>query len=102
MAPALDIEIIRGPVLDCVVSLVTDPIPNIRFNVAKALEVLATVVAGAPGGQELVTSAIAPALQRLREDSDADVRFFAEKALQTAEAIAAGQLAGTNDTPMQT
>jgi hypothetical protein len=43
--------------------------------VAKALEVLASVLQNDAAGQEVVQQEIIPALQRLQEDSDADVRY---------------------------
>ena len=97
MAPALNAEVIRaptGPVLsegaqqpsisETIVHLAEDPIPNIRFNVAKALEVLATVVGTQPGGQEVVKDTLVPAIRKLKDDSDADVRYFAGKALEVS------------------
>lgn len=62
--------------------LASDPIPNIRFNVAKALEVLTTVLAQQEGGIELVKENIIPSLEKLKDDGDADVRYFAGKALE--------------------
>ncbi|KAI5475357.1 hypothetical protein MNV49_001588 [Pseudohyphozyma bogoriensis] len=91
MAPALDVDVVRSSVLQVVNNLVSDRIPNIRFNVAKAFEVLATGVAGQPGGKELVAEGILPGLEKLRADTDADVRFFAEKATATAQAVANGE-----------
>ena len=41
MASALNAEVIRSSVLETVNNLVSDTVPNIRFNVAKCLEVLA-------------------------------------------------------------
>lgn len=99
MAPALDVDVIRSSVLATVVALVSDRIPNIRFNVAKALELLSTALAGQPGGKELVQEGILPSLEKLRADPDADVRFFAEKATLTAQAVVNGeQPAGTEVT----
>jgi serine/threonine-protein phosphatase 2A regulatory subunit A len=66
------------------VGLVNDPIPNIRFNVAKSLEVLATTLNATPEGQKLSQTQIIPAVETLRNDSDADVRYFANKALEKA------------------
>lgn len=86
MAPALDVPVVKSSVLDFVLTLVHDRIPNIRFNVAKALEVLATTLAQQPGGKELVSEGIMPALATLRDDKDADVRFFATKATEAAQA----------------
>lgn len=91
MAPALDVDSIRTSVLPVITDLVSDRIPNIRFNVAKALEVLATSLGSQAGGNELVTEGVLPGLEKLRGDSDADVRFFAEKGLATAQAVASGE-----------
>ena len=91
MAPALDTDVIRTSVIPTVTTLVSDRIPNIRFNVAKALEVLASSLAGQAGGKELVAEGILPNLEKLRQDSDADVRFFAEKGAATAQAVASGE-----------
>lgn len=95
MAPALSAEVIRAPtapstpngpqqpsIIESVVTLSKDPIPNIRFNVAKALEVLATVLSEQEGGKEVVQESILPALNTLKDDSDPDVRYFAGKAVE--------------------
>lgn len=76
--------------------LVTDDIPNIRFNVAKSYAVLISTLkrlpengtladveksgntlSPSPKGQELIESRILPKLQILEQDDDVDVRFFA-------------------------
>lgn len=75
MASSLNVEIIRDTVLDAALRLAGDPIPNIRFNVAKCLETLAGVTATSPEGQEITQLKIMPALKKLQEDSDADVRY---------------------------
>ncbi|WVQ82727.1 hypothetical protein IAT38_004859 [Cryptococcus sp. DSM 104549] len=82
MAPSLNTPIIRDTVLDSALNLANDAIPNIRFNVAKCLETLAAVLAGSAEGGEIVTRRIVPALKKLQEDSDADVRYFATKAYE--------------------
>lgn len=94
MAPALDIDALRSLVIAAVVQLASDPIPNIRFNVAKALEVLSTVLSAQSGGRELVQQTILPPLVRLKDDTDADVRFFATKALEIAEPVSQGTYTG--------
>jgi len=69
--------------LQTILHLVDDPIPNIRFNVAKSLEVLATaLLADGPAGQAVTQRSIVPAVEALKEDTDADVRFFANRALE--------------------
>ncbi|WRT64344.1 uncharacterized protein IL334_001276 [Kwoniella shivajii] len=80
MAPSLNVQIIRDTVLQSALNLASDPIPNIRFNVAKCLETLAAVLASNPEGQEIISRKVIPALKKLQDDSDADVRFFATKA----------------------
>lgn len=82
IAPSLSAQVIEGPVLSTILSLVQDPIPNIRFNVAKSLEVLATVLATeGPRGHDITQKRIVPAVEALKGDPDADVRFFANRAL---------------------
>lgn len=81
MASALNAEVIRSSVLGTVNRLGEDSVPNIRFNVAKCLDVLAARLYDEPGGPQLVSEGILPSLQRLQSDSDADVRFFANKGL---------------------
>jgi len=74
MASSLDVQIIRDTVLDAALALANDPIPNIRFNVAKCLETLGMTLAASPEGQDLLHHTVLPALQKLQDDSDADVR----------------------------
>ena len=69
--------------------LAGDPIPNIRFNVAKGLEIIATSFGDTPEGVQLVQQKVAPVLEALKNDQDADVRFFALRALQKAHALEA-------------
>lgn len=64
-----------------VIQLVDDPIPNVRFNVAKSLEVLAPILNQDPTTAELVSTKVAEVLKKLSQDTDVDVRWFAEKAL---------------------
>ena len=77
--------------------LVSDPIPNIRFNVAKSYAVLISTLRRLPDqgtlqqieqntsssaqpssrGQELVNGQIMSNLEKLQQDEDVDVRYFA-------------------------
>lgn len=90
IAPTLNLDIIRGEILDTLLQLANDSIPNIRFNVAKALEVLASTYGATPEGQQLAQSKIVPVLEAQKNDQDADVRFFASRALQKAHAVEVG------------
>jgi len=98
MAPALDVDSIRTSVLPTIISLSADRIPNIRFNVAKAFEVLSTSLGAQSGGSQLVQSELIAAVEKLRQDSDADVRFFAEKAAQTAQQVVGGESSSASAT----
>ncbi|CEG78577.1 hypothetical protein RMATCC62417_13160 [Rhizopus microsporus] len=85
MAVSLTPEIIKDNVLPTVVELVNDPIPNVRFNVAKSLEVLAPILKQNPQTAEAVSTKINDILQQLSQDSDVDVKWFAEKAILTVQ-----------------
>ena len=87
MAPSLDSETIIHDLLGALLNMVHDQIPNIRFNVAKAFEVLTRELQSSPEGIFVVQEKITPALQALAEDRDADVRFYASRALQTAQKL---------------
>ncbi|TBU35240.1 ARM repeat-containing protein [Dichomitus squalens] len=89
IAPSLTLDVVRENVLDMLLQLAGDPIPNIRFNVAKALESIATSFGDSPEGRELVQTKIAPVLDARKNDQDADVRFFASRALAKAQALEA-------------
>lgn len=82
MAPSLNLEVVNESIMPTMLTLLNDPIPNIRFNVAKALEVVGTTYGHSPEGQALVRERILPGLQALQNDGDADVRYFANHALQ--------------------
>jgi serine/threonine-protein phosphatase 2A regulatory subunit A len=87
MAPSLNTSVIADSVLETVLPMVQDPIPNIRFNVAKSFAVLSKVLSESAEGRAVIKRKIVPSLEKLKEDQDADVRFFAHKAYE-AEAIA--------------
>lgn len=90
MAPSLTLDVIQDPILQPLLDLASDPIPNIRFNVAKSLEVLAVTFGNSPEGQIIVKDKIVPSLQTLKNDSDADVRYFASRALAKTIATVPG------------
>lgn len=87
----LTIDIVNAEVIETLLALGRDPIPNIRFNVAKSLEVLATTFGNSPEGKQMIHQKIVPVLEAQKTDPDADVRFFATKALQTVRTIDAGE-----------
>ena len=54
-----------------------DKVPNVRFNVAKALQQLMPLL-----DASVVQQRVKPCLLKLVEDKDKDVRYFAEQGLQ--------------------
>lgn len=111
LAEAVNIATIQELFLPMIAQLVEDPIPNIRFNVAKSYGELITVLrqlpadgalsslkpdanGGPPAGPtplalELITKEILPKLEKLRQDEDVDVRYFAEIAGQKGQDLMA-------------
>jgi serine/threonine-protein phosphatase 2A regulatory subunit A len=119
LAPALSLSVLARSVLPILHSLVTDQIPNIRFNVAKSYAVLidifkrlpenpanATIVSlekekenganvefsGSAKGEQVVREEIMPMLEKLMEDEDVDVRFFATTAAKAWTDDSAGAM----------
>ncbi|CDZ97098.1 Protein phosphatase 2A regulatory subunit A and related proteins [Phaffia rhodozyma] len=87
ITPSLNFQTIRDSVLDAALGLVNDAIPNIRFNVARALETVAVTLQSDAEGQELAARRIVPALEKLAADSDPDVRYFASRALEKTTGV---------------
>jgi serine/threonine-protein phosphatase 2A regulatory subunit A len=60
----------------CLIALGQDPVPNIKFNVAKTIDSLSDKLSAEnkERSQELLTE--------LSSDADVDVKFFAQKALE--------------------
>ena len=88
-----------------------DPIPNIRFNVAKSYAVLIDTLRRLPAegtitemeksgstappsakGQDLISSQILPNLEKLQGDDDVDVRYFATTAAGGSSVAAAERM----------
>lgn len=79
MSQAVPPEALKEQLLPALVTLGKDPIPNIRFNVAKSLETLAPILK--PKQISTINDQVKPLLSKLKDDKDIDVRFFSEKAL---------------------
>ena len=97
-------DIVKDSILPIMEQLVSDPIPNIRFNAAKSYAVLIDVLRRLPSegtiadlekggsklqpsskGQELIHHKIMPNLEKLQQDEDVDVRYFATTAAGGSE-----------------
>ena len=81
----MSLDIVSSDVIEPLLQLAKDPIPNIRFNVAKGLEAIAVAYVPAPEGKTFVQQRIIPVLEQMRGDPDADVRYFASRAFQRAQ-----------------
>ena len=102
LAPAINLAVIEKSILPMMDKLVSDDIPNIRFNVAKSYAVLIDILKRLPAegtildleksgqtappssaGQHLIQQHILPNLEKLQQDEDVDVRYFATTAAQS-------------------
>ena len=61
--------------LPTVLAMASDPVANVRFNVAKSLTSISAKL-----NEKCMSSQVKPALTRLNEDSDFDVRYYASEA----------------------
>ncbi|KAK9686470.1 protein phosphatase 2A structural subunit [Basidiobolus ranarum] len=84
MASAVTPQMIKESILPTIVGLISDPVPNIRFSVAKSLETLFPLLKASPETTTIADDEVKPALLQLSEDSDVDVKFFAERALMAS------------------
>lgn len=103
LAPALSLPVIADSILPILSGLVTDQIPNIRFNVAKSYAIVIDVLKRLPDSDEtlqslekegktvptsargdaLIRENILPNLEKLSSDDDVDVRYFATVAAKS-------------------
>jgi len=74
-------DVISVKLLPLALDLTNDGVPNIRFNACKTLQSLIPSLDAA-----LVESKVKPILNKLLEDKDRDVRYFAALALQCCNA----------------
>jgi len=70
-------EVIQNSMLPLVIRMADDPVPNIRFNVAKTLYTLIKYL-----DTTVVQNKVRPCLQNLEKDKDRDVQFYAGRALR--------------------
>ncbi len=76
-APAMSHSMVLEVLLPIVLAMASDPVPNIRFTVAKTLAHLVATPTASIKNDTLVQAEIAPVLAKLAADSDRDVRKFA-------------------------
>jgi serine/threonine-protein phosphatase 2A regulatory subunit A len=85
MALEMDAQIAQVELIPLLLEMATDPVPNIRFNVAKSLSTLGPVIWTGPFASTVYDQQVHPILTVLQDDSDRDVRFYANKAAHTLE-----------------
>jgi serine/threonine-protein phosphatase 2A regulatory subunit A len=74
LVPLLTQTYVEKTVVPFFLNQITDKVPNIRFNVAKGLKVIAPYVKNAS-----LQSAITKALTQLTSDPDLEVKYFSSK-----------------------
>lgn len=80
MAIKMDPAVAQIEILPLLLEMATDPVPNVRFNVAQALGEMGTICSASTYEQQ-----IHPVLSLLQDDMDRDVRFYADKSALTLE-----------------
>jgi serine/threonine-protein phosphatase 2A regulatory subunit A len=80
MATVMEPELSRTEILPLILFMATDNVANIRFNVAKGLKVMAPIC-----GPSVTDSQIRPILAVLSDDTDIDVRYFADQTIESLD-----------------
>jgi serine/threonine-protein phosphatase 2A regulatory subunit A len=84
LAEVCELQLIEEQMLPIVFQMANDPVANVRFNVCKSL----TTICGIVKSNNAKSTASAPynqmrtILDKLNEDGDVDVRYYATEALQ--------------------
>ncbi|SCU84848.1 LANO_0C02542g1_1 [Lachancea nothofagi CBS 11611] len=90
LVPVVSAEVTTQKILPFINHLADDAVPNIRFNVAQSyVVVLESLRADKDKYKELINRSILSSLEKLREDSDIDVRYFANRSLERCQALLA-------------
>ena len=88
LAEVCGTDITTRQLLPTVLQLASDPVANVRFNVAKTLQKISPFLEAS-----VIDSQVKPTLEKLNADTDVDVKHFASEAIA---GIAAGM-----DTPQE-
>jgi serine/threonine-protein phosphatase 2A regulatory subunit A len=70
---------VETTLLPLALTLAADPVPNVRFNVAKCFEAIAPDLSKLD--QTLLQDKVKPCLTTMCADTDDDVKFYAGRAL---------------------
>ncbi|XP_063718428.1 serine/threonine-protein phosphatase 2A 65 kDa regulatory subunit A alpha isoform-like isoform X1 [Symsagittifera roscoffensis] len=87
LAEVCEAQLVEENMLPIVYQMANDQVPNVRFNVCKTIHIICNVLKNSSGGNGSKLSAsqlnqMKTVLEKLNEDADVDVRFFATEALQ--------------------
>lgn len=85
MAVEMEPAVAQVELMPLLLEMATDPVPNIRFNVAKSLAELGPVILQGHFASAVYEQQVHPILTLLQDDSDRDVRFFADNAAHLLE-----------------
>merc|ERR1711920_683626 len=77
LAEAVSALFMEKNLVPMVLKMASDPVPNVRFNSAKTIQVMLK----APASRTVAQATLVPCLQRLVADEDPDVKFFAQRAM---------------------
>jgi serine/threonine-protein phosphatase 2A regulatory subunit A len=81
LGEAVGAPVLTARLLPAIALLARDAVPNVRFSVARSLQrLVASTLRAEP---HAVRDVVRPCLEALAGDADADVRFFAQRALNS-------------------
>ncbi|PVH15473.1 uncharacterized protein CXQ87_003314 [Candidozyma duobushaemuli] len=91
LTPELEPSVITKKILPFIHSLIADPVPNLRFNVAKSYLVAAEALAKSDYAEKnkVIETEIVPNVNVLVNDSDVDVRYYGQKSLDSIKELTA-------------
>lgn len=80
-------RVVADDLLPFVLRLADDSVPNIRFNVAKSYAKIVESLNKDSNYNGLIKHKILPSLEKLRQDEDFDVKYFANQSLEKCNVI---------------
>ncbi|KAI8901382.1 armadillo-type protein [Globomyces pollinis-pini] len=85
MCTVASADLLKEHILPVTIALANDPIPNIRFNAAKVLGTMGPFLKK-NSLEGVLNDKVKPLLNKLKDDTDMDVRYFAQTSLKAVEA----------------
>lgn len=82
LVSVVDKKVIAEDILPFVSRLADDSVPNIRFNAAKSYAKIVERLSQDGSYSSLIKHTILPSLEKLRQDEDFDVKYFANQSLE--------------------